>query len=99
MTVADYVNDLVLLKNTPAQAESLLHSLELATRDTVPVVNSNETYFMCFKQEGSISTLSSKPLKLVDSFTYLGSSVPSNERDFTMRIEIALSAIDRLSII
>ena len=28
MTDADYANDLVLLANTPAQAETLLHSLD-----------------------------------------------------------------------
>ena len=32
MTNADYTDDLALLTNTPAQAESLLHSLEQAAR-------------------------------------------------------------------
>ena len=35
--------------------------------------------FLCFKQEGAISTLSGKPLKLVDQFTYLGNNVSSTE--------------------
>ena len=30
-TITDYVDDIALLANTPAQAESLLHSLERAT--------------------------------------------------------------------
>ena len=34
---------------------------------------------MCFKQV--ISTLSGKPLKLADQFTYLGSNISSIERD------------------
>ena len=36
---------------------------------------------MCFKQTGDISTLNGTSLKLVDKFTYLGSSVSSTERD------------------
>ena len=32
MTDTDYTDDLVLLANTPAQAKSLLHSLEQAAR-------------------------------------------------------------------
>ena len=31
--------------------------------------------YMCFDQRGDISTLNSSSLKLVDKFTYLGSSV------------------------
>ena len=34
---------------------------------------------MCFKQEGAISTLSSKTLKLFDQFMYLSSNISSTE--------------------
>ena len=34
---------------------------------------------MCFNREGVISTLNDGPLKLLDKFTYLGSSVSSTE--------------------
>ena len=34
---------------------------------------------MCFNQRGDISTLNGSPVKLVDKFTYLGSSVSSTE--------------------
>ena len=47
----------------------------------------------CFKQEEAISTLSSKPLKLVDQFTYLGSNISSTESD------VNIHAIDWLLII
>ena len=33
---------------------------------------------MCYNQTGDISTLEGTPLKLVDKFTYLGSSVEIN---------------------
>ena len=36
---------------------------------------------MCYNQTGDISTLDGTPLKLVDKFTYLGSSVASTEKD------------------
>ena len=36
---------------------------------------------MCLKQKRAISTLSGRPLKLVDQFTYLGSNISSTEMD------------------
>ena len=46
-----------------------------------------------------ISTLSGKPLKLVDPFTYHGSNIWSTESDANIRIRKAWTIIDRLSII
>ena len=43
ITDADLVDDLTLLANTPAQAESLLQSLELAARVIDLYVNSDKT--------------------------------------------------------
>ena len=54
---------------------------------------------MCYNQTGDISTLGGTPLKLVDKFTYLGSSVASTEKDIDMRLMKAWTAINRLSII
>ena len=54
---------------------------------------------MCFNQKGDISTLDGFSLKLVDKFTYLGSSVSSTEKDINTRLTKAWTAIDRLSII
>ena len=48
---------------------------------------------------GDISTLDGTSLKLVDKFTYLGSSVSSTEKDIDIRLTKAWSAIDRLLII
>ena len=52
---------------------------------------------MCFNQKGDISTLDGTSLKLVDKFTYLGSSVSSTEKDIDTRLTKAWTAIDRLS--
>ena len=50
-------------------------------------------------QTGDISTLDGTSLKLVDKFTYLGSSVSSTEKGIDTRLTKAWTAIDRLSII
>ncbi len=48
---------------------------------------------MCFNQTGDIFGNS---LKLVDKFTYLGSSVSSTETDIDTRLTKAWTAINRL---
>ena len=47
----------------------------------------------------SNTQLDGTPLKLVDKFTYLGSSVTSTEKDIDTRLTKAWTAINRLSII
>ena len=97
ITDADYADDIALLANTPNQAETLLHSLERAAADIGLHVNAHKTEYMCYNQTGDISTLDGTSLKLVDKFTYLGSSVSLTEKDDT-RLTKAWIAIDRLSI-
>ena len=41
---------------------------------------------VCYNQTGNITTLDGTSLKLVDKFTYLGSSVSSTENDIDTRI-------------
>ena len=80
ITDADYADDIALLAN----AETLLHSLERAAASIGLHVNAHRTEYMCFNQTGDISTLNGNALKLVDKFTYLGSSVSSTETDIDM---------------
>ena len=68
---ADYADDIVLLTNTPTQAESLLHSLEQAAGGTGLHVNAEKTEYMCFNKKGDISTLNGGSLKSMDKFMYL----------------------------
>ena len=98
-TDADYADDIALLANIPAQAKTLLHSLERATADISLHVNAHKMEYMCFNQTGDISTLNGSSLKLVDKFTYLGSSVSSMETDINMRLVKAWTAIHRLLVI
>ena len=96
---AEYADDIAILANTPNQAETLLHSLERAAAGIGLYVNAHKTEYMCYNQTGDISTLDGTSLKLVDKFTYLGSSVASTEKDIDTRLTKAWTAINRLSII
>ena len=99
ITDADYADDIAIPANTPNQAETLLHSLERAAAGIGLHVNSHKTEYMCYNQTGDISTLDGTSLKLVDKFTFLGSSVSSTEKDIDTRLTKAWTAIDMLSII
>ena len=55
-TDADFADDIALLTNTPAQAETLLQSLERAAAVIDLHVNALKTKYMCFNQRGDIST-------------------------------------------
>ena len=99
ITDADYADDIAILANTPNQAETLLYSLERAAAGIDLYVNAYKMEYMCYNQTGDISTLDGTPLKLVDKFTYLGSSVASTEKDIETRLTKAWIAINRLSII
>ena len=54
---------------------------------------------MCFNQDGVISTLNVKPLKLVDQFIYLSSNISSTESDVNICMGKAQITIDRLTTI
>ena len=98
ITDVDYADDIALLENSLAQAESLLHSLKWAAAGIGLHVNADKTEYMCFNQRGDISTLKGCPLKLVDKFIYFGSSVSSTENGINTWLAKAWTAIDRLSI-
>ena len=99
ITDADYADEIAILANTPNLAETLLHGLEQAAAGTGLHVNAHKTEYMCFNQTGDISTLDGSSLKLVDTFTYLRSSVSSTEKDIDRRLTKAWANIGKLSII
>ena len=49
--------------------------------------------YMCFNQKGDISTLNSGSLKLVDKFTYFGSSIYSTENEINLSLAKTWTAI------
>ena len=99
ITDADYADDIAFLANTPAQAKSQLHNLELEADGIVLHVNKDKIEFTCFNQRVDISTLNGSSLKLVDKLTYLRSSASSTERDIKTWLAKPWTAIDRLSVI
>ena len=92
-------DDIALLENSTALDKTLLHSLERAAAVIGLHVNAHKTEYMYLNQRGDISTLNGSSLKLVDMFTYQGSSVSSTETDINTRQAKAWTAIDKLSVI
>ena len=86
ITDVDYTDDIALLASTPAQTKTRVPSLEQSACGIGLHVNADKTEYLCFNQRDSISTLKGGRLKLVDKFTYLGSSVSSTEKDINTRL-------------
>ena len=99
ITGVGYTDDIALLANSPAQTAFKIHSLKWAAGDIGPDVNAYKTKYISFNKRGDISTLKGGPLKLVNKFTYLRSSVSSTDNDINKRQTKAWKAIDRLSVI
>ena len=91
ITNTNFADDIAILANAPAQAETLLHSLEWAAAGIDLHVNAHKMEYMCFNQMDDISIL--------NKFTYLGSSVSSTETDIDMQLTKAWTAIDGLLVI
>ena len=98
-TDADYADDIALLANTSALAETLLHSLGRAAAGIGLHVKADKTEYMCFNQRDDISTLNGSSLKLVHNFPDLGSSVSSTKIDINTQLAKAWTAINKLSVI
>ena len=79
--VADYADNMAHLEYTPAQVETLLHSLGRVAAGIGLHINTDKTKYNCFSHRGEISTLNGSSLKLVDKFTYLGCSASPTEKD------------------
>ena len=79
-------DEAALLANTPVQAKSLLHNLERAAGGIGLHVNADKIEYMCFNQRGDISILKDSSFKLVDKFTYLGSSLLWTENDINTQL-------------
>ena len=60
---AKSTDNLALLVNSPAQSESVLHSLQQAVLFMGLYYNTDKAEFLCFKQNRAIPSLNSKPLK------------------------------------
>ena len=99
ITEMNYAEDIALLANTPTQDESLLLRLEKAAGGIG--LHADKTEYMSFNQDlkGDISTLKGGSLKLVNKFTYLGSSVSSTENYINTQLAKTWATLCRLSVI
>ena len=89
---AVYDDDKALLANSPAQAESLLHSLERMAGGIGLHVNADKTEYTCFNQRGDLSTPKGGSLKLMDKFTLVGSGASSSKNEINTWLSKAWTA-------
>ena len=99
ITDADYADDLALFSNNCKDAERMLHLLESAAATIGLNVNAGKTEQISYNQNGTINTINAERIKLVDDFTYLGSSIASTEKDIDIRIAKAWSSLNKLTCI
>ena len=64
ITDADYTDDIALLANTPAQAETQVNSLERAAAGRGLHINAHKTEYLCFNKRSDISTINDILLNL-----------------------------------
>ena len=75
-------------------------TVELAVAQVGLQANETKTDYMMYNQpKGDLMTLNGGKLKMVDDFQYLGSRIASTEKDITMRIGKAWSALQKLNVI
>ena len=80
----------------PEDAEKLFHSLVVSAINIGLHVNSKKTEYMTLNIDGAIKSLNQTPLKKVEEFYYLGSSMSSSERDVDVRISKGWATLDKL---
>ena len=85
MTGAEYADDLALLDNTSAQTKCLLHSLKQAV-ESIHLYETAKRKKNVFLTRKATSTLSGRPLKLVNPLTYFGSNISSTESDVRIHL-------------
>ncbi|KAL5259931.1 hypothetical protein ACHWQZ_G010146 [Mnemiopsis leidyi] len=89
VTDVDFADDLALTTDTAAEAQDLLHSVELAANSIGLHLNESKTKYIGVNLSDDDSTIikavSGEELEKVDDFVYLGSRIIRTERDFEVR--------------
>ncbi|KAL5269443.1 hypothetical protein ACHWQZ_G003057 [Mnemiopsis leidyi] len=102
LTEAFYIlaDDLALTTDTAAEAQDLLHSVELAANSIGLHLNESKTEYIRVNLSDDDSTIikavSGEELEKVDDFVYLGSRIMRTERDFEVRKGKAWGACHQL---
>lgn len=97
ITDLDYADDLALVAETVADAESLLQSLETTAELVGLHCNERKTEYITTNPSPSeLKSLSGTCIKRVDDFKYLGSFIMDSHKDFKHRKALAWTASNRL---
>ena len=96
----DFADDLALVTNTAAEAQSLLLSLEHAANEVGLHLNEGKTKYIGLNlQEDDvqhINATSGEEVERVEDFVYLGSRIMKSEKDFEVRKAKAWGACHKL---
>ena len=100
ITDADFADDIALFSDNIKDAQELLNRLELAANEVGLYLNTSKTEFMMYNlTEGDIATNVGTKLKCVEDFKYLGSWVHKSANDLNIRIALAWTALNKMSIV
>ena len=100
LTDADFADDIALISQSLANAQSLLRSLEEASNCVGLYLNETKTEYMnkcSLHTNDGIKTLQETLLKLVEDYKYLGSYISSSLKDFITRKGMTWSACNDLN--
>ena len=99
LTDTDFADDIALISESLANAQSLLNALEQASNCVGLYLNESKTEFfnMCHSDNDFIiKTLNNTILNIVSDYVYLGSYISSSEKDFLTRKGMAWSACNAM---
>ena len=100
ITDADFADDIALFSDNIKDAQELLDRLELAANEVGLYLNTSKTEFMMYNlTEGDIVTNAGTKLKCVEDFKYLGSWVHKSANDLNIRIALAWTALNKMTIV
>ena len=94
----DFADDISLINESIAEAENLLHRLELETQKIGLFLNAKKTKYMHLNptSDFGIQSLGGTPIEFVDDFLYLG-AYTNTSHDIDTRLAHAWSALNSLN--
>ena len=101
ITDTDFADDIALLSDTLKEAETLLHHVQTSAKQIGLHINETKTEYMTFNVDNNtvLQTIDGKRLSEVEDFLYLGSWIKSCEKDISVRITKAWTALRKMDTI
>ena len=101
ITYIDYADNIAVTTDTLKYAKILLYQIEEIANDIGIKVNTDNTEYMSYNQNNDINMMRRNIhcIKQVNNFKYIGSYIGSTERDITIRIAQAWSALNSMNTI